>query len=72
MKFDYTWIMSGFTIIIMWFAGNKNKKTWVLGLINQILWFYLIFDKHLYGLLPMTTALVFIYLRNMRKWNKDN
>ena len=71
MNFDYTWIMSGFTIVVMWLAGNKDKKTWTLGLINQILWFYLIYDKHLYGLLPMTTTIVFIYIRNMWLWNKN-
>jgi hypothetical protein len=70
MKFDYTWIMSGITIFTMWLAGDKKKLAWILGLLNQVLWLYFIYDKQSWGLLPMTFAMVFIYARNLYKWSK--
>ena len=71
MKFDYTWIMSGITIFTMWFAGDKKKLAWKLGLINQALWLYFIYDKQSWGLLPMTIAMIIIYTRNLYKWSKS-
>lgn len=72
MKIDYTWAMSAITIFTMWFAGDKKKLAWVLGLFNQALWLYFIYDKQSWGLLPMTIAMIIIYSRNLYKWTKQS
>ncbi len=51
-------------------AGNQKKYTWLIGLANQALWLTWIITIRAWGLLPMTAALTFVYLRNHFKWNK--
>ena len=68
MNFNYTWIMSALTLFTMYLAGNKNKHAWVIGLFNQILWAFFIYQTQALGLIPMTIALVGIYTKNLYQW----
>ena len=65
------WIVSAITLTTMWMAGNKSPKAWLLGLFNQILWAAIISHSELWGLLPTTLGMCFIYIRNFYKWHKD-
>jgi len=63
------WIVSLITLTTMWMAGNKSPKAWLLGLFNQILWAIIIIHAELWGLLPTTIGITFIYIRNFYKWH---
>lgn len=65
------YLMSAITIYTMFLAGNKTKKAWVVGLVNQIFWFTWIITSQSWGLLPMTFAMCFVYTRNYLKWKKE-
>ena len=64
------WLLSAITIYTMWQAGNKNRFTWLIGGLNQFLWFAWIVSISAWGLLPMNLAMVVIYARNHFKWNR--
>lgn len=64
------WLLSAITIYTMFLAGNKHRRTWVIGLINQALWLFWIGASSTWGLLPMNLALWIVYWRNNSKWNK--
>jgi nicotinamide riboside transporter PnuC len=64
------WATSAGTLLAMWLAGNGDKRAWIVGLLNQGLWFALIFTTDTYGLLPLAIALVVIYARNLIKWKR--
>lgn len=66
MLITFTTIMSLVTILVMWLAGNGDKRAWVLGLCNQALWLGFIFITKSYGLLILTAALIVVYIRNLR------
>lgn len=67
---DYLpWLLSVFTVLTMWMAGEKHKHTWVLGFVNQALWLVWIVLVQAWGLLPMNFALWVMYVNNHRKWN---
>lgn len=66
------WIISTITITSMWMAGNKDPKAWVLGLVNQILWFiHLVWYLGQWGLLPISVCLTFVYTRNLLRWRAE-
>lgn len=64
----FTTIMSLITILVMWLAGNNDKRAWLLGLANQVLWVIFIIMTGSWGLLLLTGSLVVVYIRNLRKW----
>jgi nicotinamide riboside transporter PnuC len=68
---DYTWILSGNTVLMMWLAGRKKYSAWIVGLLNQGFWIYLIYDKKTYGLIVLTVLLWCIYTKNLITWIKD-
>lgn len=69
--FILPWVMSAITIWSMWLAGNKSTLAWKIGLANQVLW--LAFNIHfkVWGFLPTTLFLVYVYTRNLIKWRRD-
>lgn len=65
------WIMSVITIWSMWLAGNKNVLAWKVGLTNQILWLTFNIHFHVWGFMPTTAFLIYVYTRNLIKWRED-
>ncbi len=63
------WLLSAITIYTMFLAGNKDGKTWLIGLANQLLWLIWIVLSGSWGLLPMNIALWVVYARNHFKWS---
>ena len=63
-------LMSAITIYQLIQAGNKNPSNWLWGLGNQALWLTWIYCSASWGLLPMTAALIVIYVRNFRRWTQ--
>lgn len=64
------YILSAITAYTMLLAGNKKKGAWLVGLLNQILWFTWIFVSGTWGLLPMCIVMCIVYYRNYIKWSK--
>ena len=58
------------TLIGMWLAGNRRASGWLVGLVNQALWFGFIVAFDAWGLLPLNAALIVVYSRNLRKWRQ--
>ena len=65
-----TWAMSALTIVTMWLAGSKSLLAWKIGLANQVLWAWFIWDTKAWGLIPMWLAIIFTYSRNLYRWSK--
>lgn len=59
---------SALTLYGMWLAGSHNWKGWLVGLLNQAVWFAFIVAFGAWGLLPLNVALVVVYSRNIAKW----
>lgn len=59
------------TLLAMWLAGSKRTSAWVIGLVNQGFWAATIVLFGVWGLAPLTTALTFIYARNLWRWHHE-
>lgn len=65
------YLLSMISIIQVIFAGDKHKKSWLIGIGNQSLWLVWIIASQQWGFLPLNIALWIVYTRNHLKWNKQ-
>lgn len=59
------------TLCSMWQMGNKHVTGPIFGLLSQVAWFGMIWTNQLWGIVPITVAMVFIHARNLRKWLRE-
>jgi len=62
------WLLSAITIWMTVLTGNKHPSAWLVGLVNQALWFAWIVAAEQWGMLPMNIALWVVYGRNHWLW----
>lgn len=55
----------------MYLLGRKDKRGWIMGLFNQLLWGIFIVSFGAWGLAPLSVSLVVMYTVNLRKWRND-
>ena len=65
------WITGGLTIWAMELIGRKDWRGWLVGIFNQGLWLWLILDRKLWGLLPLTLILSWRYAAALLRWKRD-
>lgn len=65
---DLPWLMSAISLYSIFLTGNKARKTWLITLGNQGLWFIWIFTMRSWGLLPLTIGISILAIRNWIKW----
>lgn len=59
------------TLYSMYLLGNKDKRGWIVGLLNQLLWVTFIVAFGAWLLAPLSICLLFMYSRNLIKWKRD-
>lgn len=59
------------TLFGMFLVGNKDWRGWVVGLVNQALWFAFVVAFNAWGLLPLSVTLTVIYARNLLRWRAE-
>ena len=52
----------------IWVMGNKSWKGPAIGLFSQVLWIGVILTAHLWGLVPLTLAMIITHTRNLYLW----
>ena len=65
------WLTGIGTLAAMELIGRKDWRGWAVGLGSQTFWLYLIYDRKLWGLLPLTLCLIWRYTVALRKWRKE-
>ena len=65
------YVLSALTIIVMVWAGRKDKNAWLLGVANQVLWFVFIVRTEAWGLLVLMVALIWVYSKNYVRWRAE-
>ena len=64
-------IVSILTILTMELVARKYWQGWVVGLVNQAVWFLLIYSRELWGLLPLAIWLTITYILALRRWRDE-
>jgi hypothetical protein len=66
------WLTGALTIVAMELVGRKMWQGWLVGLFNQVFWAYLIIDRELYGLIPLTAILTWRYAAHVLQWRREH
>jgi nicotinamide riboside transporter PnuC len=66
------WLTGLMTILAMELLARRDWRGWLVGLLNQFLWAYLIYERRLYGLAPLTIILTWRYLVALCKWRRSD
>lgn len=67
-----SWATSAGTLLGMWAVGRRYWWGWAIGLANQVLWVTMSVMFQTWGLLPLTAALVVLYVKNLVAWRRLN
>jgi hypothetical protein len=65
------WLTGALTVLAMELIGRKLWHGWAVGLANQACWFYLVIDRRLWGLLPLTAILTWRYSAALVRWRRE-
>lgn len=65
------WLTGIGTLTAMELIGRKMWQGWLVGLANQVFWLSLIYQRELWGLLPLTLILIWRYVVALRKWRRE-
>lgn len=65
------WLTGAITLLAMELIARRRWEGWAVGLCNQVLWGLLIYQRELYGLIPLTLLLTWRYAVALRNWRKN-
>ncbi|TWU12832.1 hypothetical protein CA54_16580 [Symmachiella macrocystis] len=64
------WIAGFLTLISMEMIARHKWQGWAVGLVNQVTWLVLIFNRELWGLLPLNVVLTWRFSVALMKWRE--
>lgn len=65
------WLTGILTVLAMELIARKRWEGWLVGLVNQSCWLWLVFSRELWGLLPLTLIFVWRYSVALMKWRRE-
>lgn len=63
------WVISLVTIVSMELMVRKRRSAWVLSILNQGLWLWLIVSTRQWGLLPLNLCMWIQAVRGLIRWS---
>ena len=66
------WIVSAIALWSKWLVGNKNSNGWLLSIVNQFFWIYIVVTRDLWGLLPIGIVSMWMGIRNYFLWTRHD
>ena len=65
------WLTAGLTLLSMELIARRRWEGWLIGLLNQGCWTYLIITQQLWGMTPLVVILTWRFTVAMRQWAKE-
>ena len=66
------WIGAALIGLNAYMVGKKNKWGWLVSVAGCLLFMYVGFKNHLYGMIALNTFIAIISIINFIKWHKDD
>lgn len=64
------WLTGALTILAMELIARKHWQGWAVGLANQVFWAWLVWDRQMWGLAPLTAILTWRYSVALIRWRR--
>jgi len=65
------WIAAILTITSCELLTRKLWYGWIVGLLNQAVWYYVSYSNGLYGMFALTIALTCMSVRALIRWRRE-
>ena len=59
-------------ILTIWIYGNRSRKAPVVGMLGQILWWWLTISQSMWGLIPLNVIMFIIHIRNYIRMKRED
>ena len=59
-------------IITVWIYGNRSRKAPIVGMVGQMLWWWLTISQSMWGLIPLNVIMFIIHIRNYRRMKRED
>lgn len=65
------WVVGLLTIVTMELVARGRWSGWAVGLVNQVAWCWIVYQRGLWFMAPLAVFLVWTYARALRAWRRD-
>jgi hypothetical protein len=65
------WVLSFLGLFVMEMKGRKMWQSWALGLLQQVLWLWIIYDKEMWGLLLLSAYKIWRHIVFLKAWRTE-
>lgn len=62
------WIAGALTVLAMELVARRRWEGWAVGLANQVFWCWIVWDRALWGFVPLTLILTWRYTVALIRW----
>jgi len=59
-------------ILTVWIYGNRSRKAPIVGMLGQILWWWLTISQSMWGLIPLNVIMFIIHIRNYIRMKRED
>jgi|TARA_B100000959_G_scaffold264974_1_gene306001 O-antigen ligase len=59
-------------IATVWIYGNRSRKAPIVGVLGQLMWWWLTISQEMWGLLPLNIVMLLVHLRNYVRMKKED
>ena len=71
-KFFIELFASFAAILTVWVYGNRSRKAPLIGMVGQMMWWWLTISQSMWGLIPLNVVMLIIHIRNYIKMKRED
>ena len=71
-KFFIELFASFAAILTVWVYGNRSRKAPLIGMVGQMMWWWLTISQSMWGLIPLNVVMLIVHIRNYIKMKRED
>ena len=71
-KFFIELFASFAAILTVWVYGNRSRKAPLIGMVGQMMWWWLTISQSMWGLIPLNVVMFIIHIRNYIRMKRED
>jgi len=71
-KFFIELFASFAAILTVWVYGNRSRKAPLIGIVGQMMWWWLTISQSMWGLIPLNVVMLIVHIRNYIRMKRED
>jgi len=71
-KFFIELFASFAAILTVWVYGNRSRKAPLIGMVGQMMWWWLTISQSMWGLIPLNVVMLIVHIRNYLRMKRED